>query len=172
MFKSLINKLKSMFSKGKTSNLIQYFLVGIVLLIMIVVLCGNFFQTKSANNNLTDADLVSTYVNTLEEKLSNTLSKVDGAGEVSVVITVESGMETVIAKKVITKETTDGKETEETPILVNGKTVILKEMYPNIVGVLIVAQGANKISVLNKIQQATISLLNIELNQIEILTMK
>ena len=112
------------------------------------------------------------YVEELENKLSQTLSKVSGAGNVSVVITVESGMQTVLANKTVTTTNSNGTTTEESPIIVNGKTVVLKELYPKIIGVLIVAQGANNIAVLNKLQQATVSLLNIELNQIEILTMK
>jgi len=104
--------------------------------------------------------------------LSKTLSSVSGAGKVSVVITVESGMQTVLASKTVTTSDENGTKIEESPIIVNGKTVVIKELYPKITGVLIVAQGANNISVLSKLQQATVSLLDIELNQIEILTMK
>ena len=112
------------------------------------------------------------YVQSLEKRLSSTLSKVEGVGKVSVVINVESGMETILAMKTTVVETSSGKETTQTPLLVNGKTVVVKEKYPNIVGVLIVCEGAGNISVLYKIQQATVSLLDIELKQIEILTMK
>ena len=51
-------------------------------------------------------------------------------------------------------------------------TVTLKEEYPKITGVLIVAEGAENLIVNYKIQQATMSLLNIEADKIEILTMK
>jgi stage III sporulation protein AG len=44
-------------------------------------------------------------------------------------------------------------------------------MYPKIKGVLIIAEGANSIASINKLQQATISLLDININQIEILSM-
>ena len=123
------------------------------------------------NQSSKSQNSVDSYVTNLEERLSKTLSKVKGAGKVSVIITVESGMETVLASKIITTETPTGTEVEETPLIVNGKTVVVKELYPKIVGVLIVAEGANNISVMNKIQQATISLLDIQLNQIEILSM-
>jgi stage III sporulation protein AG len=49
---------------------------------------------------------------------------------------------------------------------------VIKEKFPEITGVLIVAEGGQSISVLKRIQQATVSLLDINLNQIEILTMK
>ena len=78
----------------------------------------------------------------------------------------------MLAVKTTVTETSNGTETVETPILVNGKTVVLKELYPKISGVLIVAEGAGNFSVLRKIQQAAVSFLGVELNKIEILTMK
>jgi len=62
-------------------------------------------------------------------------------------------------------------ENTEGTITVNGKTVVVKEVFPEISGVIIVAEGANKILVKNKILQATSSLLDVNVNKIEILTM-
>ena len=81
-------------------------------------------------------------------------------------------METVLATKVTTTTNSDGTERIETPIMVNGKTVVLKENYPKIIGVLIVAEGADSVITMSKLQNATVSLLDIKVNQIEILTMK
>lgn len=148
----------------------QYVLVGIMAVIVIVIFVLSFIPNNQVKSE--EIGAVDEYVKSLETRLSNTLSQVKDAGKVSVVITVESGMETVLAMKTTTKENGGVIETETSPILVNGKTVVIKEKYPNIIGVLIVCQGANNISVLSKIQQATVSLLNINLNQIEILTMK
>lgn len=117
-------------------------------------------------------DEVSLYVENTENKLEKLLSSVDGAGRVKVAITVESGMETVLAVSTTVKETSAGKETVQSPIVVNGKTVVLKENYPKITGVLIVAEGAGSISVFKKLQQATVSFLDVNVNQIEILAMK
>jgi stage III sporulation protein AG len=81
-------------------------------------------------------------------------------------------METVLATEKTITETNGGKEVVESPIIINGKTVVLKELYPKINGVVIVAEGANNITVMRKIQQATTSLLGVDLGRIEILTMK
>lgn len=158
---SILNKIKS-------SKFLQYLLVIVLLIVAAFILFGGEMGKKNTESN----SFSQSYVTDLEFRLENTLSKVEGAGKVSVVITVESGMESVLAMETVTKESSAGKETIETPIIVNGKTVTLKEMYPKITGVLIVAEGANKIGVLNRIQQATTSLLDINVNQIEILTMK
>ena len=137
-----------------------------------MIICLLFNPTKNTNNVNSAEDSVSLYVEMLETKLSNTLSEVEKAGDVTVMITLESGIETVLATKITKTETQNGTEIVETPIIVNGKTVIIKENLPKIKGVLIVAEGASDIAVLRKIQQATTSLLDIELNQIEILTKK
>jgi stage III sporulation protein AG len=166
------NKKFKFIEKIKENKKLQTTIVIILIILVVFVFLTGIFNTEQKQTKNTEKAVVDLYVESLENRLSNTLSQVEGAGKVSVVITVESGMETVLAKKIVTKETASGKEIEETPLLVNGKTVVLKELYPKVIGVLIVAQGANNISVLTKIKQATKSLLDIELNQIEILTMK
>lgn len=148
------------------------YIVACVLTILLVLLVfgGSVFAKNDKNSKKTDS--VSVYVSDLEEKLTRILKDVDGVGKVTVVLKVESGSETVLAVKKTVTETSSGTETVETPILVNGKTVVLKELYPKISGVLIVAEGAGNFSVLRKIQQAAVSFLGVELNKIEILTMK
>jgi len=125
----------------------------------------------NTNSNLGDNAYIQIYVSDLESRVSKTLSKVKDAGKVSVVITVESGMETVLAMNTVTKDTSSGVQTETTPLVINGKTVVVKELYPKITGVLIVAEGAKNLSVMSKLQQATMSLLDINIDQIEILSM-
>ena len=163
-------KISVTLDKIKKNKKLQYFIIAIISILIIICVFFSVSTEKKTTN--TETDLITLYVTNLEEKLSKTLSKVSNAGDVSVVITVESGMETVLATKTVTTKTANGTEIEETPIIINGKTVVIKELYPKIIGVLIVAKGADNIYVRTKIQQATVSLLNIELNQIEILTMK
>ena len=161
-FKKTLDKIKS---NKKLQYLILAFLISIILLSLLIINFAN-------KNESVDTDAINSYVISLENRLAKALEKVEGVGYATVVITVESGMETVLAMKTTTTTTSSGTETIETPILVNGKTVVLKELYPKITGVLIVAKGADNIFVLNKIQQATVSLLDINVNKIEILTMK
>ena len=153
------NKIKDFVLKLKNENKIHYLFIGLIALILVVALSINFIENKA---EVSKSDVVTSYVENLEKKLENTLSKIDGVGKVSVVITVESGMETVLATKVIKTENSQGIEIEETPIIINGKTVVIQENYPEIIGVLIVADGADKIMVTNRIQKAVISLLDIE----------
>ena len=151
--------------KIKNNNILKYVFIAVLLIILVLLLT---VKTDNKENLLIDNQ---NYVTMLESKLEKALSTVDGAGKVKVVITVESGMETVLAMKTVKTETPNGIEIEETPVLINGKTVTLMEKYPKITGVLIVLESTN-FAVISRIQEATTSLLDINLSQIEVLTMK
>lgn len=160
-FKNFYEKIKS----GKAPK------IAVAVILLILVLCLFMYKSPSVRKT-DDTAAISEYTETLENRLENILSAITGAGRVKTMITLESGSETVIAMK-RTTSVVDGKTlTEETPILVNGKTVTLKELYPKISGVLIVCEGANSISVKTKLLTATEALLKIDKDRIEILTMK
>ena len=163
-------RIKGILAKIKTDGKTRFILIAVCVILLIILLGINFFPKN--NEKTVSADSVAEYIEIVEQKLEKLLNKVDGAGKVSVAINVESGMETVLAMTTTTKETSAGREIVSTPVLVNGKTVVLKEVYPKICGVLIVAEGAERLSVYNKIQQATLSLLDVKASQIEILAMK
>lgn len=162
------NTKVNIIDKIKSNKKLRWFLIVILSIFLItVVIFSGFSGSKSSVLEMEDS-----YVLSLEKRLENVLCQVEGAGKVAVVINVESGYETVLAMKTTVTESVSATLTETSPILVNGKTVVIKELNPKITGVLIVCEGAKNISVLNKIQQATVSLLDINANKIEILTMK
>ena len=151
--------LKGLISKFK----IEYLLILVFAVVLLVIFTGG-----SSNDEVKQVSTIDSYVESLENKLSLALSKIDGAGKVSVVISVESGMQTVLA----TEKTTENGVTREEPFTVGGKTVVIKETYPEITGVLIVAKGANNLSTKVAIINATAALLDIESNKIQVLPMK
>lgn len=155
--------------KLKNNKTIEYIFLGLISIAVVAVLA--FSLVKPASTEAYEDDEVISYVKDLENRLEKTLSEIKGAGDVSVVITVDSGKETIYASEKVTVSENGKTTVTESPILVNGKPVVVKENYPEIVGVLIVAQGANSISVMKNIQQAAVSLLNINLSRIEILAM-
>ena len=151
--------LKGLISKFK----IEYLLILVFAVVLLIIFTGG-----SSNDEVKQVSTIDNYVEALENKLSLALSKIDGAGKVSVVISVESGMQTVLA----TEKTTENGVTREEPFTVGGKTVVIKETYPEITGVLIVAKGANNLSTKVAIINATAALLDIESNKIQVLPMK
>ena len=152
---SIIERIKGL----KNKETIIAVVLGILALLIFFGSMDGLF--KGGSESKTENFSTEEYVDGLENKLSQILSKIEGAGEVKVMITVESGMEIITAN-----EEESGK-----PILVNGKVVILKEMYPKVKGVLIVAKGADSIKVKMELLNATVALLDVDSNCVEIFTM-
>lgn len=126
------------------------------------------------------------YVRDLEERISKTLSKIDGAGEVSVVITLSSSSEIIIANDVEstthTESVTENGVTTKTeeivvvekPIMIDGsdgdEPLVLMEIMPKIAGVVVVAQGANNMNVKLNLLKAIQALITVPSGNIEILS--
>ncbi|MDR1940316.1 MAG: hypothetical protein LBQ40_05965 [Clostridiales bacterium] len=124
----------------------------------------------------------------LETRLSAMLSEIKGAGKVTVMIMYDGGIEYVTANStsVTTNKTTDNsggvdrtvENTTETstPVIIteNGqsKPVIVKEIMPRITGVMIVASGADDVSVRMELARAAATILDVSSNIIEIFTAK
>ena len=87
----------------------------------------------------------------MENKLKNVISKISGVGEANVIITLESGFTYEYATDTETKTITSGGTettlTTQTVILVNGQPVVVKQIYPVVKGVVIVAKGAENFAV-------------------------
>lgn len=164
-----VSKKLSILDLIKNNKTIKYVVICILFIVLVLLFFSGTFNKESQD---VSEDTLIEYSKRLEERLSDVLSEVSGAGEVEVVISFEGGSEKVLAMKTITKDLANCKEIEETPIVVNGKTVVLKELAPKISGVLIVCEGANNIAVRSKLVSATKSLLDVENEKIEILTMK
>lgn len=165
------NKIKSkfldFFEKTRKS---KYFSLILVVFLLVVLGFILFYNVNSKNTSMETTN--NNYVVNLENKLETLLESIENVGQVSVAITVDGSAETVIAMKTVTTQTEQGKTVEETPIMVNGKTVTLKEVNPKIIGVVIVAEGGKDFTTIRKIQQATVSMLGVNIDNIEILTMK
>lgn len=101
-------------------------------------------------------------VEALEEKLSQVLSKVEGAGQVSVVLTVRTGMERVFAEDVTASRTEDeAQSTSKAVILSTGageETVLISQNYPVFQGALIVCRGGDDPAVKLLLTQAMAAL--------------
>lgn len=128
------------------------------------------------------------YVRKLEKKLEKTLSKIDGAGEVEVMITLEDSGESIVEKDT-QNETTNLNETDsaggnrtEKDTRMTHTTVfseydsqktpfIGKEMTPKISGVLIVARGGDDTAVKQNISDAVMALFQIDVNRIKVVKM-
>lgn len=121
-------------------------------------------KTEKATDNITT-------------QLEKTLSQVEGAGKVKVLINYSQSGEKILAYDMESNvnEKDNGKENNSKSEVVydgNKMPVILKEYMPKVEGVIIVAQGGNIESVKKQLISGTVALLGIDSHKIEVLKMK
>ncbi|HBM80157.1 MAG TPA: stage III sporulation protein AG, partial [Clostridiaceae bacterium] len=160
------NKLKEYILKRGMKKNIQdltvFFLIGLILIFAANILVSN---NKSVNDKKAEAALAvqnksPSYKDELEEELTGILNNIQGAGNVKVMIYLETGTESVPAynsnnTKKVTEETdgnggkriTNEDDSQTTIVTTNdngvNKPYIIKEVNPKISGVIVTAEGAN-----------------------------
>lgn len=155
----------------------EWIVVGIATAIVLLIYfsSSSLFQSGSSTDNTTTISSASEYANEIESKLSKVLSSVRGAGTVSVMVSLETSTEIVVAnsKEERTNNSSGSSSSSsttiiETPVLIGDEPLILMEILPKIKGVIVVAQGADNIQVRLNLLQAVQALLEVDANSIEI----
>ena len=145
--------------------------------------------TGENENAIPETDSMREYAAYLESALEELLSTVEGAGEIKVMITMESSQEAVVEKdKTLvragttevdsaggSRNTSDISDSEET-LYVGGRNngelpYVKKIIAPRIAGVVVSAQGAGKESVVKNITEAIQVLFGIDAHKIKIVKM-
>ncbi len=176
------------FAKLDFKKKLQYLAI---LLVVIVILAIYFTSAGSpvSQEPVSQAATVSeTVPSSVEEKLQETLSKIEGAGLVQVMITYESSAEIVPAISVDTQtstttdereggsSTTKSENSQSEVVTVNGSSgnnaLVLKENSPPVKGVIVVAEGADDIGVKLSLLSAVKTILNISPDQVDVYKMQ
>lgn len=112
------------------------------------------------------------------ERLSQMLSQVKGAGEVRVIAAYPSSNEKMPSydvKEETNKNEQNGIRAELSTVdkqLSGNSPFILAELYPKPTGVIILAQGADNVEIKAQLIRAAMAFFDIEMNKIEVMTMK
>ena len=141
----------------------------IVALIAAIVLAATFAFGKTSGKNTATGGETERYVSSPENKLQSVISGIKGAGKSSVVITVDGAISSIVAVDEKTVEENGRKTTTVSTVMSGGKPVILGEKYPEITGVLVVAKGADDITVKMAILNAVTVALGVNCNKVQIL---
>lgn len=174
--------------KIRKDQILILFLAGVLLLVIALPTKNgekdsqeNGFLEKDAESGGTDD-----YVSVMEAHLEDTLSQMEGAGEVSVMLTLKSSQEKVIEKDTEssdeTVEETDsqgGERTtknssyrEEAVYNSEGSTgsepYVRKELSPEVEGVVVIAEGGDNAVVVKNITEAIQALFGIDTHKIRI----
>lgn len=172
---NLISKF-AIFEKLKKIKGIEWIIVGIAcIIVFLIYYSSSAIKTDNATfDNTTSSS--SQYACEIENKLSKVLSNVSGAGKISVMVTLESGSEIIVAtSKEERTNTSSGSNNStksvtivETPVIVGKEPLVLMEKLPQIKGVIVVAQGAKDVSVRLELLRAVQTLIDVDSNKIEI----
>lgn len=162
----------------------------------IILLATNFSEWKTESGTKETETVKKTedfnendsYIKEMENKLVHILEKVDGVGQVEVMITLKSSGESVLNKddseeSQTEEENSDGtkkysqtdKKEEETILAdENGESApyVIKELVPEISGVIIACEGADNNTVAASVTQAAQVLFGISSNHIKVLKME
>ena len=181
-------------------KLIMIFAAGVLLIIL--TFPGLFGGEKKENDkiivpessdwqigtNTTSYDS-NTYISELEGRLENILRKVNGIGEVEVMITLRASKQKIPLKDVpYTQEglnevdgeggsrTNNSIQKEESTVLVinedgNTQPYILQEREPEVEGILIIAEGGDNVLVIKDIMEAAEVLFDIPVHKVKVMKM-
>ncbi len=141
---------------------------------------------RVGDTNLSSNDA---YVQSQEQKLEQLLKKVDGVGEVEVMLTLKSSKEQVALKdtnnsQISNSETdssggsrisSDTNKTEETVMSQAGSgessPYVVKEIEPQVEGVLVIARGGDDAKVISEINSAVQVLFGVPAHKIKVMKM-
>lgn len=158
--------------------------------VVILALGFTFFPLKSNEptklattvSNQASSNQSTDYETKLEKKLVNMLSKMEGVGTVSVMVTIDANEEKILAENTSSNQqrteekdqaggtrNTDSSQQTNDVVLQNGNTpYVVKEYAPEIRGVFILAEGAENSEVRNQIIEAVSKLLDVPVHKISV----
>lgn len=172
----------------KKDNLFILILVGILL--MVITIPVDKKEGKKEEDVIvesTSTDQGTDSIEKMEQRLEKILGKIEGVGKVSVMITLKSSGEKIVEKDLEssgnsteeadsqggTRKTTDSSKKEETVFYSSesgsNEPYVIKEMEPEIEGVLVIAEGGDNPSVEKNISDAILALFSIDAHKIKVM---
>lgn len=177
--------LKSVEKLKKKDNLMILILVGVLLMVISIPVDK---EKKTIEEIPEEKVLVEeNSVESLEMRLEKILSRVEGVGKVDVMITLKSSGEKIVEKDQESsgnsseetdsqggsRKTSDNTKKEET-VFYSGESgssepYVVKEMEPEIEGVLVISEGGDNALVAKNISEAILALFHIDAHKIKVM---
>lgn len=186
------NKIISYLKGLKREQIVIYALL--LVLLVVVALPVKKKENKKASqekpSSQTEERADTTQEEAMERQLENALSKVEGVGQVQVVITLESTNHKVVEKDTPSSGSTqnqtgeDGRNSsasstssEENTVYEKGSDgqqtpYVVAESYPEVRGVLVIAQGGDNPVVVQQISEGVMALFRVDAHKIKVMKMK
>lgn len=174
----LTDRIKEIIQNTGPVKILIVILSGVLLLL---ISCGNLFENKeedmeksiSVQKENEPGNDLQNYRNMMEEQVRSILEKVDGVGDVDVMITLRSSKEKVTLKD----NTIDEKRREEETVLIqdendNTSPYVIREVEPQIEGILVVCAGGGRAAVQREIIDGISALFSVESHKIKVMKSK
>ena len=147
------------------------------------------YEMKDNNLNTKTQEEGDAYTTELENRLRSVLAKVEGIGDVEVMITLKGSKEKVILKDTpYTQESmneVDGEggnrdsssiSKEDTTVLVNGGNgesvpYVIQELEPEVEGIVVIAEGGDNVEIKTEIMEAAQVLFNVPAHKVKVMKM-
>lgn len=174
----------------KKDQVLMILLAGILLVVIAMpVSKGGGKDETSGTQKASTKEEFSSYEDTVEARLEKALKKVEGVGDVKVMVTLKASAEKVIEKdteqnnqttedgdKEGGKKTTKDSSAKQTTVYDSGDAgtqtpYVSKEISPQIAGVLVIAKGGGNAVVIENITEAVQALFEVDTHKIKIMKM-
>ncbi|MCH5156942.1 MAG: hypothetical protein J1G02_03580 [Clostridiales bacterium] len=159
--------LKKILAKFKSIKNIEIYVALVLALVVILIV---FVGAGTKNKSQSSAN--DTYISQMEHKICSVIENIAGCGKASVAISYSSNEEYVYAYETVT--TTSNGVTKQTSSIVSvkGEPLVVKTLPPTILGVVVVAEGADNPVVKLKIVEVVVTLLNVQQKDVQVFTYK
>ncbi|MFW5648553.1 MAG: stage III sporulation protein AG [Candidatus Alkaliphilus sp. MAG34] len=190
-----LEEIKDLFKELMSKKYVANIVVLLAIAIIALILTGDFF-TKNTNIKdnakkvdrdtfVQDNDMFKTEETIIEERLKQILGKIKGSGEVEVMITFDMGSEIIPASNTVEikdvseeKDASGGTRTVQTQnttenIVISSdnsgnKPLVLREIKPQVRGVIVVAEGAEDIEVKMRLYDAVKTVLQVSGDRVQV----
>lgn len=130
---------------------------------MLLLLLSELLPATPAEPSAASASQASAYREQLEAQLQDLIGQIDGAGATTVMVTLETGEETVYATDTQSGQT----QSQETHVLLDDGTALAQTVYyPQVCGVAVVCDGGGDVRVAARITELVRALLGISSTRI------
>ncbi|MCI5605144.1 MAG: hypothetical protein MR413_05795 [Clostridia bacterium] len=141
-------------------------------IICIILIIGVVFMLFSGGGKEKEQSVKAVATIDEEERLEEILSHIDGAGQVSVMITYYSTSEKDIAYETKTNTVGFDSRSEESEdkkaVMTDGEPMVIKEVYPKVKGVIVAADGGSSSVVRQAISEAVTAVMDVPAHRVKI----
>lgn len=166
------------------------FLLALGLLLVVAALPtkeGAGEKTEATESTVQQNDEMLSYEKQLEKRLEQILSQIEGAGRVEVMVTLKASSEQILQSDTSRQESrvretdsaggvrdnSDVSENSQTVLTggTNGEPVVVKELMPQVEGVVVACEGGASLSVQAEISAAVQALFDVQPHKIKVCKM-